>query len=357
MIVVLGASGNTGEVVASNHLARGQKVRVVARRAEHLQSLAQRGAEVFTADATDATALTNAFRGAEAAYVMIPPNVTTDDVLGFQDQVSEAITAAVRNSGIKHVVALSSMGADKPSGTGPVLGLHKLEQKLNAVNGINVLFFFFQAEDGIRVLTVTGVQTCALPIYIDYRLSVDDIGIAVVQQIGGGQAVIDVVDAPVVDVYPTLAHGLAGVALGVERAGDDERVHQRQLTELAPAQLTRGCVAEHVEQRGFVELGDGFGEKHVSSAGGAVRLRVAMDERGDLARQDSLRIAALGMLGRGDVELLDALTGQEREPAKAHTDVGVLGPHPVLEELVGARAARVEPHPGAGLGLAHLGPF
>src|SRR2546430_8080011 len=26
------------------------------------------------------------------------------------------------------------------------------------------LFFFFQAEDGIRDLTVTGVQTCALPI-------------------------------------------------------------------------------------------------------------------------------------------------------------------------------------------------
>src|SRR6201993_3688066 len=28
-------------------------------------------------------------------------------------------------------------------------------------------FFFFQAEDGIRDLTVTGVQTCALPILID----------------------------------------------------------------------------------------------------------------------------------------------------------------------------------------------
>src|SRR2546430_10175953 len=28
------------------------------------------------------------------------------------------------------------------------------------------LFFFFQAEDGIRDLTVTGVQTCALPIYV-----------------------------------------------------------------------------------------------------------------------------------------------------------------------------------------------
>src|SRR5579859_6864982 len=33
-----------------------------------------------------------------------------------------------------------------------------------------VFFFFFQAEDGIRALTVTGVQTCALPIYPWLRL-------------------------------------------------------------------------------------------------------------------------------------------------------------------------------------------
>src|SRR6266704_3332784 len=30
--------------------------------------------------------------------------------------------------------------------------------------GNNLSFFFFQAEDGIRVRNVTGVQTCALPI-------------------------------------------------------------------------------------------------------------------------------------------------------------------------------------------------
>src|SRR5688572_32692173 len=36
------------------------------------------------------------------------------------------------------------------------------------------LFFFFQAEDGIRDLTVTGVQTCALPIYlVDHMYSGD----------------------------------------------------------------------------------------------------------------------------------------------------------------------------------------
>src|SRR2546430_4226154 len=31
----------------------------------------------------------------------------------------------------------------------------------------NIPFFFFQAEDGIRDLTVTGVQTCALPICLE----------------------------------------------------------------------------------------------------------------------------------------------------------------------------------------------
>src|SRR5256886_10357332 len=34
-------------------------------------------------------------------------------------------------------------------------------------------FFFFQAEDGIRDLTVTGVQTCALPIYRRFRNHLD----------------------------------------------------------------------------------------------------------------------------------------------------------------------------------------
>ena len=32
------------------------------------------------------------------------------------------------------------------------------------IGGIVYVFFFFQAEDGIRDWSVTGVQTCALPI-------------------------------------------------------------------------------------------------------------------------------------------------------------------------------------------------
>ena len=139
MYVVLGASGNTGHVVAKNLLAEGQKVRVVGRNALHLQPLETKGAEIFIADATDASALTKAFRGADSAYVMIPPNVTSNDIRSFQERVSDAIAAGVKNAGLRNVVSLSSFGADKPSGTGPVVGLHNLEQKLNQIDGVNLL--------------------------------------------------------------------------------------------------------------------------------------------------------------------------------------------------------------------------
>ncbi len=139
MYVVLGASGNTGHVVAKNLLARGQKVRVVGRDAARLQPLAAEGAEVFIADVTDARALTKAFHKADSAYTLIPPNLTSNDVRAFQDRVSDAIVTAVQNAGVKNVVSLSSIGADKAAGTGPVVGLYNLEQKLNRIDGANVL--------------------------------------------------------------------------------------------------------------------------------------------------------------------------------------------------------------------------
>jgi uncharacterized protein YbjT (DUF2867 family) len=125
--------------VAKNLLTGGQKVRVVGRNAANLQPLAAQGAEIFIGDVTDASALTTAFHKADAAYVMIPPNPTSSDFRAFQNRASDAIAAAVRKAGVKNVVSLSSFGADKPNGTGPVAGLHELEEKLNQIDGANVL--------------------------------------------------------------------------------------------------------------------------------------------------------------------------------------------------------------------------
>ena len=69
---------------------------------------------------------------------MIPPNVTAPDVLAHLEKVGEAIAQAVRESGLKQAINLSSVGADLPAGTGPVVGVHHQEARLNAVEGLTV---------------------------------------------------------------------------------------------------------------------------------------------------------------------------------------------------------------------------
>src|SRR5271169_1926058 len=135
MYVILGASGNTGSIIADFLLSKGKKVRVVGRDAERLRRFVRQGAEAFTGDVSDAAALTKAFTGARAAYLLLPPITSRED----QERESDAIAKAMTESGLPYAVHLSSYGAHVPEGTGPVTGLHSSEQKLNAVGGLHVL--------------------------------------------------------------------------------------------------------------------------------------------------------------------------------------------------------------------------
>ncbi|TAM83853.1 MAG: NAD-dependent epimerase/dehydratase family protein [Acidobacteria bacterium] len=140
MIAIVGASGNTGSVVAERLLAAGEKIRAIGRAVSRLEGLARRGAEVFTADVTEAAQLTKAFEEASAVYAMVPPNISVPDVPSYQGKVSEALAAALAGVSIKKAVVLSSIGADKPEKTGPVTGLHRLEERLNNVAGLDAVY-------------------------------------------------------------------------------------------------------------------------------------------------------------------------------------------------------------------------
>lgn len=140
MYVVMGASGHTGHVVAEKLLAQGQKVRAIGRNLERLQLLVSQGAQSTACDLTDQAGLTEALQGAKAVFVMIPPQLTSTDYGRYQDLVSASIAASIEAAEVYHAVVLSSFGADKSEGTGPVAGLHRLEEKLTRVPGLNVLF-------------------------------------------------------------------------------------------------------------------------------------------------------------------------------------------------------------------------
>jgi len=147
VIVITGATGNTGKVIAERLLARqssggqaaGEEVRVIGRSAEKLAPLVALGAEAAPCDVTDAVGLTRAFAGATAVFVLSPPNYKAQSLRAHQEAVSDTMVTALHQCGVKYAVTLSSIGADKSEKTGPVLGLHYLEEKLNRIAGLNVL--------------------------------------------------------------------------------------------------------------------------------------------------------------------------------------------------------------------------
>ncbi len=135
MYVILGATGNTGSVVARKLLDKGKKVRVVGRDNKKLAPFVSRGAEAFATDVLDTDALSRAFAGAEGVYVLIPPDVKSPDYRAHQEEVSDSIAKALKTAGVTHTVTLSSYGADKPDKTGPVVALHNMETKLARISG------------------------------------------------------------------------------------------------------------------------------------------------------------------------------------------------------------------------------
>jgi uncharacterized protein YbjT (DUF2867 family) len=139
MIVVTGATGHTGKVVAEALLAKGEKVRVIGRDAGRLQPFVQKGAEAVVGSADNSASIEKAFDGATAAFLMIPPTMEKPSFRAFQDQVSGAYAAVIAKSRVPYVVTLSSIGADQSEKVGPVVGLHNLEQKMNGIAGLNVL--------------------------------------------------------------------------------------------------------------------------------------------------------------------------------------------------------------------------
>ena len=148
MHVVLGVTGHTGRAAAESLLERGRKVRVVVRDAAKGEPWKARGAEVAAADLSDSAALAAALTGAEGAYVLVPPQYGVDDMLSAQRRIVESLADAIRRSGVPHVVLLSSVGAQRASGTGPIVTLHRAEGALRgAVKSLTALRAGFFLEN------------------------------------------------------------------------------------------------------------------------------------------------------------------------------------------------------------------
>jgi uncharacterized protein YbjT (DUF2867 family) len=141
--LVTGASGHTGSVVAQSLLDQKQKVRVLLRDAAKGERWKKRGAEVAVGSLEDAHAMGAALRGADAAYLLVPPPAfSATGILARSARIVDALVQTVGGSHLKHVVFLSGLGAHVPDGTGIIQGLYTAEKAFSA---LKVPFTFLRA--------------------------------------------------------------------------------------------------------------------------------------------------------------------------------------------------------------------
>lgn len=172
MIVVTSATGNIGKALVEELLAGKQKVRAVARDPKKLEPLAKKGAETMAADLTDAAATTKAFQGADAVFTLIPPKYNASDFRAYYNQVSQVYADAIKSSGVKYVVNLSSLGAHLPDKNGPIKGLYDHEQRLNKLAGVNILHLrpsYFMENQFFSLGLIKGQGINGSPIEPDVR--------------------------------------------------------------------------------------------------------------------------------------------------------------------------------------------
>jgi uncharacterized protein YbjT (DUF2867 family) len=175
MYAVAGVTGNTGSVVAEELIGRGKKVRVIVRSEEKGPAWKEKGAEVAIASVDDASALARALDGVEGAYLLLPPDPASQDLIARGRELGETYASAIRKSGLKHVVFLSSIGAHQEAGTGPIRALREIEQRL-APLGINVTFLrpAYFMENWASSLA-PAAESGALPSFVPADLSIPQV--------------------------------------------------------------------------------------------------------------------------------------------------------------------------------------
>ncbi len=281
--VVFGVTGQTGRVVAESLLGHGKAVRVVVRDGAKGEAWRGNGAEVASADLCDRDSTLAALRGAQAAYVLMPPNPTAPSLRAHQARVLDALAPAIAESGLSHVVVLSSLGAQHASGTGPIVGLHEMEQRLRAGR---VAATFVRAASFMENLagSLSMVSQGVLPTFFEPSAPIEMIAS---KDIGRFAARLLVEGPPsghaTVELSGPRAYSAEDTAQSIARiVGKPIRVEQLP-TSAMPSMLKSFGFSDDMAAL-YREMTDAVNSKHVGFEGGDARRASGTTELEDVLR-------------------------------------------------------------------------
>lgn len=162
-LVVTGALGHISKPMVEQLVKEGHQVTVISSNPARVAEIEALGARAAIGSVEDVSFLTSTFTGADAVYTMVPPTWSAADWKGHIHNIGKNYATAIRNSGVKKIVNLSSIGAHMATGCGPVSGLHGVESELNALENTDVLhlrpaYFFHNFLSNVGMIKHMGIM-------------------------------------------------------------------------------------------------------------------------------------------------------------------------------------------------------
>lgn len=166
MHIILGAAGQVGSQVVRELHRKCEPVTAVVRNRE--SAVPCDGIETRVADLSDGAALKEIFREGRTVFLLTPENPSSDDVIGNARKLIASYHEAIRDSGIRKIVGLSSMGAQHPAGTGNLVMSYLLEHAFSDIPVQQVFIrpaYYYSNWLGFgEIAQETGVLPSFLPI-------------------------------------------------------------------------------------------------------------------------------------------------------------------------------------------------
>lgn len=161
-IIITGSLGNIGKPLTEILVKAGHQITVISSRADRKQAIESLGAKATIGSVSDPVFLSETFKDADAVFLMTPPNLGGSNVISNTTNAGKAYVQAIRNNNIKHVVMLSSIGADLAGGNGPIAGLYNIEQLYNQLESpaftyLRAGYFYTNLYNDIPVIKGMGI--------------------------------------------------------------------------------------------------------------------------------------------------------------------------------------------------------
>jgi uncharacterized protein YbjT (DUF2867 family) len=162
-ITLTGSLGNISRPLAEILIKNGHEVTIISSDSKKVNDIEALGAKAAIGSISNVAFLAGALKGADAIYTMVPPNWGVNNYRQYIAEIGRTYTEAIRTSGVKRVVNLSSIGAHLSEGTGPVAGLYDVEHTLNTLDGLAIKhlrpgFFYINFFFDIGTIRKMGIM-------------------------------------------------------------------------------------------------------------------------------------------------------------------------------------------------------